>query len=106
MVHQKEKQFVCVFFSDFHCETRSMVVHQTSGNLCLCPQMPRVMDSNSQGIDLHFWGQALRGLSGKIQLVSHLKQLLHSLLSSRPPSLTPASIFSAAGNPPLPLLPV
>lgn len=76
----RKKSNLCFFF--FHW------VHQTSGNLCLCPQMPRVMDSNSQGIDLHFWGQALRGLSEKIQLVSRLKASPSSPLTP-PPSRTP-----------------
>ncbi|XP_073347052.1 retinal-specific phospholipid-transporting ATPase ABCA4-like isoform X2 [Pagrus major] len=29
--------------------------------------MPRVMDSNSEGIDLHFWGRVLKAVSEKIQ---------------------------------------
>ncbi|KAM4605225.1 retinal-specific phospholipid-transporting ATPase ABCA4-like [Polymixia lowei] len=31
--------------------------------------MPRVMYSNSQGIDLHFWGQVLTAVSEKVQLL-------------------------------------
>uniref|UniRef100_A0A8C4ITX9 ATP-binding cassette, sub-family A (ABC1), member 4b n=1 Tax=Dicentrarchus labrax TaxID=13489 RepID=A0A8C4ITX9_DICLA len=32
--------------------------------------MPQVMDSSSEGIDLHFWGRVLKETSEKIQLVS------------------------------------
>lgn len=32
--------------------------------------MPQVWDQNSRGIDLHFWGQVLKALSEKMQLVS------------------------------------
>ncbi|XP_075878067.1 retinal-specific phospholipid-transporting ATPase ABCA4-like [Nelusetta ayraudi] len=53
--------------------------------------MPRVMDSNSQGIDLHFWGQALRGLSGKIQLLME-RQSSQELLAA-------ASSLLRAGGP-------
>ncbi|XP_047446367.1 retinal-specific phospholipid-transporting ATPase ABCA4-like isoform X2 [Mugil cephalus] len=31
--------------------------------------MPRVMDSSSEGIDLHFWGQVLKAASEKIQVL-------------------------------------
>ncbi len=80
-------------------------------------QMPQVMDSSSQGIDLHFWGEALKGTSEKIQVVSapQSPSFLSSpsccpppLLSSslRPCRIRGTSIFSPAGNSPLPLLPV
>ncbi len=45
------------------------------------PQMPQVLDSSSQGIDLHFWGRVLKGVSEKIQLVSAAKSI-SPLLSS------------------------
>lgn len=32
--------------------------------------MSQLSDQNSRGIDLHFWGQVLKELSEKIQLVS------------------------------------
>ncbi|XP_027128169.1 retinal-specific ATP-binding cassette transporter [Larimichthys crocea] len=31
--------------------------------------MPQVMDSNSEGIDLHFWGQVLKAVAGQIQVL-------------------------------------
>lgn len=59
-------------------------------------QMPQVMDSSSQGIDLHFWGQALKGASEKIQVVSASK--VH--LSSPPPAalLSSRLLFGPAGS--------
>lgn len=46
----------------------------------LFPQMPQVLDSRSPGIDLHFWGRALRATSEKIQVVSVFPKPSRSLL--------------------------
>ncbi|TDH05945.1 hypothetical protein EPR50_G00127620 [Perca flavescens] len=74
-------------------------------------RMPKVMDSRSEGIDLHFWGRVLNATSDKIRVVSAPKSInpfLLLLLSSSPQScrIRGTSIFSPAGNSPLPLLPV
>lgn len=41
----------------------------------LFPQMPQVLDRSSEGIDLHLWGQVLKGTSEKIQVVSAPKSI-------------------------------
>uniref|UniRef100_A0A671YFI2 P-type phospholipid transporter n=1 Tax=Sparus aurata TaxID=8175 RepID=A0A671YFI2_SPAAU len=56
--------------------------------------MPQVMDSNSEGIDLHFWGRVLKAVSEKIQAVSRessqelLKALSSLFQAGGPPSFT------------------
>lgn len=56
------------------------------------PQMPQVMDSSSEGIDLHFWGRVLKAASEKIHVVSAPKSIYPSplLLLSSPLLLGPA----------------
>uniref|UniRef100_A0A8C4P0S1 ATP-binding cassette, sub-family A (ABC1), member 4b n=1 Tax=Dicentrarchus labrax TaxID=13489 RepID=A0A8C4P0S1_DICLA len=51
--------------------------------------MPQVMDSSSEGIDLHFWGRVLKETSEKIQLVSapNSQELLKAV----------SSLFQAGG---------
>lgn len=60
----------------------------------LSPQMPQVMDSSSEGIDLHFWGRVLKASSEKIQVVSAPESIYPSplllLLLSSPLLLGPA----------------
>uniref|UniRef100_A0A8D3DFC4 ATP-binding cassette, sub-family A (ABC1), member 4b n=1 Tax=Scophthalmus maximus TaxID=52904 RepID=A0A8D3DFC4_SCOMX len=57
-------------------------------------KMPPVVDSSSPGIDLHFWGRALKAASEKIQLVSapNSQELLKAVSSlfqdGGPPSFT------------------
>lgn len=68
--------------------------------------MPQVLNQNSQGIDLHYWGQALKALSEKIQLVSDPKSTEPCRLPSAPCSSRVTFIFSLAGNSPFPLFPV
>nr|XP_046264870.1 retinal-specific phospholipid-transporting ATPase ABCA4-like [Scatophagus argus]XP_046264871.1 retinal-specific phospholipid-transporting ATPase ABCA4-like [Scatophagus argus] len=54
--------------------------------------MPQVMDSSSQGIDLHFWGQVLKATSEKIQVLmeressQELLKALSSLFQAGGPS--------------------
>uniref|UniRef100_A0A671YF92 P-type phospholipid transporter n=1 Tax=Sparus aurata TaxID=8175 RepID=A0A671YF92_SPAAU len=53
--------------------------------------MPQVMDSNSEGIDLHFWGRVLKAVSEKIQRESSqelLKALSSLFQAGGPPSFT------------------
>uniref|UniRef100_A0A3Q3XQQ9 ABC transporter domain-containing protein n=1 Tax=Mola mola TaxID=94237 RepID=A0A3Q3XQQ9_MOLML len=57
--------------------------------------MPQVMDSHSQGIDLHFWGQILKVVSEKIQVLmqrdssQELLKAVSSLFQTRgPPTFT------------------
>ncbi|XP_034470227.1 retinal-specific phospholipid-transporting ATPase ABCA4-like isoform X1 [Hippoglossus hippoglossus] len=55
-------------------------------------RMPQVLDHSSQGVDLHFWGRALKALSEKVQL-----------LMERPSSqelLKAVSSLFGAGGPP------
>lgn len=56
------------------------------------PQMPQVMDSNSEGIDLHFWGRVLKAVSEKIQAVSAPKSIYPLSKSPRSP-LSSASVL-------------
>lgn len=58
------------------------------------PQMPQVMDSNSEGIDLHFWGQVLKAVAGQIQVVSAPK----SIYPFPPQSCSSCLLFSPAGS--------
>ncbi|XP_030259951.1 retinal-specific phospholipid-transporting ATPase ABCA4-like isoform X1 [Sparus aurata] len=54
--------------------------------------MPQVMDSNSEGIDLHFWGRVLKAVSEKIQALlerESSQELLKAL----------SSLFQAGGPP-------
>uniref|UniRef100_A0A8D3C630 ATP-binding cassette, sub-family A (ABC1), member 4b n=1 Tax=Scophthalmus maximus TaxID=52904 RepID=A0A8D3C630_SCOMX len=57
-------------------------------------KMPPVVDSSSPGIDLHFWGRALKAASEKIQLVSRdssqelLKAVSSLFQDGGPPSFT------------------
>ncbi|XP_069366933.1 retinal-specific phospholipid-transporting ATPase ABCA4-like isoform X1 [Paralichthys olivaceus] len=58
-------------------------------------RMPQVLDSSSQGVDLHFWGRALKALSENVQLLTErassqeLLKAVSSLFRSRgPPSFT------------------
>lgn len=57
------------------------------------PQMPQVMDSNSKGIDLHFWGQVLKAVAEQIQVVSAPKSIYLF-----PRSCSPLLLFSPAGS--------
>ncbi|XP_070397690.1 retinal-specific phospholipid-transporting ATPase ABCA4 isoform X2 [Nothobranchius furzeri] len=54
--------------------------------------MPQVLDSRSQGIDLHFWGQVLRAASEKIQVLMK-RESSHELLKVF------TSLFQVGGPP-------
>uniref|UniRef100_H3DBM3 P-type phospholipid transporter n=1 Tax=Tetraodon nigroviridis TaxID=99883 RepID=H3DBM3_TETNG len=56
--------------------------------------MPQVLDRNSRGIDLHFWGQVLKALSEKIQLAQLLQRD-----SSQELLRVVSSLFQAGGPP-------
>ncbi|XP_074544605.1 retinal-specific phospholipid-transporting ATPase ABCA4-like [Halichoeres trimaculatus] len=66
-------------------------------------QMPQVLDSNSQGIDLHFWGRVLKALSERIQVLmdressQELLKTLSSLFQDGGPS-TFTQLMSAVSN--------
>nr|XP_019968212.1 PREDICTED: retinal-specific ATP-binding cassette transporter-like [Paralichthys olivaceus] len=58
-------------------------------------RMPQVLDSSSQGVDLHFWGRALKALSENVQLLTErassqelLKAVSSLFRSGGPPSFT------------------
>ncbi|XP_055359678.1 retinal-specific phospholipid-transporting ATPase ABCA4-like isoform X2 [Betta splendens] len=52
--------------------------------------MPQVMDSSSEGIDLHFWGQVLKAVSEKIQILMQRDSAQELLRAA-------ASLFRAGG---------
>ncbi|XP_034558386.1 retinal-specific phospholipid-transporting ATPase ABCA4-like [Notolabrus celidotus] len=65
--------------------------------------MPQVVDSSSQGIDLHFWGRVLKALSERIQVLmeressQELLQRLSSLFQDGVPS-TFTQMMSSVSN--------
>lgn len=74
--------------------------------LVVSPQMPQVMDSSSEGIDLHFWTRVLKAISEKLQTVSSPKfitKLQLSVVLTQKWGIRVRHIFSSAGNTPHPL---
>lgn len=104
---QQGSAFLFLFFFLFYWSHLIKAVLTLLSFLCFSSlQMPQVLNQNSQGIDLHFWGQVLRALSEKIQLVSDPKSTEPCQLPSAPRSSRVTFIFSLAGNSPFPLFPV
>ena len=57
--------FICI-----HLTVVCINIFSSTHLVILSPQMPQVLDGQSLGIDLHFWGRVLRATSQNVQAVS------------------------------------